>query len=111
MEPTPPWPPQFDGAAIVLFDAMSAISEAAYGVRWAPGTEYRVWMLLTEPRVRWGRVRGHHADVDPALTLIGVLVQQAGIWIIWPPGEYAPHVMTLDDWRVRYATTAGRRIA
>jgi hypothetical protein len=94
-----------------LYDAMSTVSEAAYGLRWAPGTEYGVWMLLTEPRVRWGRARGHHADVAPALTLIEALVRQAGIWIVWPPGERAPMVMALDNWRVRYATTAGRKIA
>ncbi|RPE39695.1 hypothetical protein EDD90_2712 [Streptomyces sp. Ag109_O5-1] len=106
-------PPQCDGAAVVLFEAMSGISEAAYGVRWAPGTEYGVWTLLSVPRVRWGRVRADHADVAPALTLIRALVLQAGQWIVWPTGERAPMVMSLNNWRARYASAApaGRRLA
>jgi hypothetical protein len=96
-----------------LFEAMSGISEAAYGVRWAPGTEYGVWALLTVPRIRWGRVRADHLDVAPALTLIDALVLQAGHWIVWPAGERAPLVMTLDNWRIRYISVAptGRRLA
>jgi hypothetical protein len=39
---------------------------------------------------------------------------QAGIWIIWPAGEFAPRVMSLDNWRARYVSAyapAGRQIA
>jgi hypothetical protein len=92
---------------------MSGISEAAYGLRWAQGTEYGVWTLLVVPRVRWGRVRADHADVSSALVTIRALVVQAGIWIVWPAGEFAPMVMSLDNWRVRYvsAAPAGRRLA
>lgn len=113
MDQSTPRPPQFDGAAAVLFDAMSGISEAAYGVRWAPGTEYGVWMLLTVPRIRWGRIRADHADVTPALVTIRALVLQAGVWIVWPVGDRAPMVMSLDNWRMRYASAApaGRRLA
>jgi hypothetical protein len=107
-------PPQFDGAAFALYEAMSGISEAAYGLRWAKGTEYGVWTLLVVPRTRWGRVRADHADVTSALVTIRALAMQAGIWVIWPAGEFAPRVMSLDNWRVRYvsaAVPAGRRIA
>jgi hypothetical protein len=112
MDQPPPRPPQLDGAGAVLFDVMSGISEAAYGERWHPGTEYGVWTLLTVPRVRWGRVRADHGDITPALVTIRALVLQAGIWIVWPAGERAPIVMTLDNWRIRYATAApaGRRL-
>ncbi|MFD0032575.1 hypothetical protein ACFVJK_30760 [Streptomyces sp. NPDC127172] len=113
MEQSPSRPPHFDGAAALLFEAMSGISEAAYGLRWAPGTEYGVWTLLTVPRMRWGRVRADDPDVAPALTLIHTLVSQAGHWIIWPAGERDPMVMSLDNWRSRYisAAPAGRRLA
>lgn len=108
MEHTPPRPPH-DGAAAVLYEAMQGISEAAHGVRWAPGTEYGVWMLLTEPRTRWGRVRSDDPGISPALTLIHQLVLQAQVWLTWPDGERAPMVMTLDNWRVRYATAVPTR--
>jgi hypothetical protein len=113
VDQSPPRPPQFDGAAALLFDAMSDISEAAHGERWHPRTEYGVWTLLTVPRIRWGRVRADHADVAPALVTIRALVLQAGIWIVWPAGDRNPLVMTLDNWRERYATAspAGRRLA
>jgi len=87
-----------------MFDAMSQISEAAHSVRWAQGTEYGVWMLLVEPRTRWGRVRADEADVASALANIEALARQARIWVIWPDGEAAPREMALDNWRVRYAT-------
>lgn len=104
-------PPQLTGAAAVLFEVMSGISEAAYGVRWQPGTEYGVWTLLTVPRVRWGRVRADHADVAPALTTIEALVMQAGCWVIWPPDQPAPIEMSIDNWRHRYRSAAPARRA
>ncbi|NUR01279.1 MAG: hypothetical protein HOY79_33580 [Streptomyces sp.] len=103
MEHTTPRPPQLTGAAAVMYDAMSQISEAAHGVRWHPGTEYGVWMLLTEPRTRFGNVRADEADVASALTTIDALARQAHLWIIWPTGDCAPREMALDNWRVRYA--------
>lgn len=104
MQPTSERPSQLTGAASVLFDAMSDISEAAYDVRWSPGTEYGVWRLLTVPRTRWGRVRADDADVSAALTTIEALVLQAHIWIVWPKGDRAPIEMDLDNWRVRVQT-------
>jgi hypothetical protein len=85
-----------------LFDAMSGISEAAHGLRWAPGTEYGVWRLLTSPRIRWGRVRANDADVESALINIEALVLQADIWIVWPTDQPAPTVLPVDEWRVRF---------
>ncbi|MFF1284347.1 hypothetical protein ACFVY4_26845 [Streptomyces sp. NPDC058299] len=99
MEQSIPRPPQSDGVAAFLFEALSGISEAAFGVRWAPGTEYGVWMLLTVPRARWGRVRADAPDVAPALATLHVLVWQARVWLTWPDGERAPIVMHLDNWR------------
>lgn len=103
MENDPDRPPHLTGAAAAIFDAMSQISEAAHDVRWMQGTEYGVWMLLTEPRVRWGRVRADDADVAPALATIEALARQAQVWVTWPPVG-APLEMTLDNWRVRYAS-------
>jgi hypothetical protein len=97
-----------------MFDAMSQISEAAHGLRWMAGTEYGVWMLLTEPRTRWGRVRADDADVAPALTTIEALAHQAQIWVTWPPGAAPPMEMALNNWRVRYASnmpTSRRKLA
>ena len=113
MQQPTPQPSHLNGAAAVLFEAMSDVSEAAYGQRWAPGTEYGVWSLLTAPRIRWGRARADHTDVAPPLTLIKALVLQAGLWIIWPAGQPAPIVMTVDNWRARYqaAAPAGRSLA
>ncbi|MEW2302063.1 hypothetical protein AB0958_19155 [Streptomyces sp. NPDC006655] len=103
MDHDPLRPPQLTGAAAVMFDAMSQISEAAHGVRWEQGTEYGVWMLLTTPRTRWGRVRADDADVAPALTTIEALASQAQLWVTWP-ADAQPMEMTLDNWRVRYAS-------
>ncbi|WP_333745493.1 hypothetical protein [Streptomyces sp. IBSBF 2950] len=105
MEKSPRRPPQLTGAAAVLFEAMSGISEAAYDVRWAPGTEYGVWSLLTLPRQRWGRVRADDADVAPALVTIEALVLQAHCWVTWPTGDLAPIEMSLANWRARYQST------
>jgi hypothetical protein len=102
-------PPQLMGAAFVLFEAMSGISEAAYGLRWQPGTEYGVWTLLTVPRVRWGRVRADHPDVASALATIEALVAQAGCWVVWPSDQAAPMEMSIDNWRVRYRSAAPAR--
>lgn len=104
MENDPERPPQLTGAAAAIFDAMTQISEAAHGVRWMQGTEYGVWMLLTEARVRWGRVRADDADVAPALVTIEVLARQSQLWLIWPPDGAQPMEMSLDNWRVRYAS-------
>lgn len=104
MENDPERPPQLTGAAAAIFEAMSQISEAAHGVRWMQGTEYGVWMLLTEPRVRWGRVRADDADVAPALVTIEALARQAQVWVTWVPCGGPPMEMSLDNWRVRYAS-------
>lgn len=106
-------PPQLTGAASALFDAMSAVSEAAYNVRWAPGTEYGVWTLLTVPRSRWGRARADHSDVASALATLRELALQSGLWVIWPTTIAAPLAMSLDHWRVRYlhASPAERSVA
>lgn len=105
-------PPRFDGAAAVMFDAMSAISEAAHDLRWTPGTEYSVWTLLKNPEVTWGRVRPTDADVAPALLTIRTLVMQTHEYVIWPPGLHGPIAVTLTDWLARYrAETAGRTAA
>lgn len=112
MEPAHLRPPHFDGAAAALYAAMSQVSEAAHNVRWAPDTEFGVWLLLTVPCVRWGRARASHSDVAPALALIRALASQSGQWLVWPTGDRFPTVMTLDNWRTyRSATPAGRRPA
>ncbi|MFI5814889.1 hypothetical protein ACIA7S_28520 [Streptomyces sp. NPDC051643] len=92
---------------------MSDISEAAFGLRWMTGTEYGVWMLLTVPRTRWGRVRADDADVAPALVTIEALVLQSHLWLVWPTGDRAPMPMSLDNWRVRFQSTMPpvRRVA
>lgn len=105
MENDPDRPPQLTGVAAVMFDAMSQVSEAAHGVRWAQGTEFGIWMLLTQPRTRWGAVRGDEPDVAPALTTIEALASQAHIWLTWPEGTYGPIEMALDNWRIHYATS------
>ncbi|MHB9862017.1 hypothetical protein [Streptomyces sp. YIM S03343] len=95
--------------AAFMFDTLSGLSEAAYNERWHAGTEYGAWTLLTVPRFRWGRVRADEPDVAPALAILHTLALQAGIWLTWPASERAPIPMTLDNWRVRYATASPTR--
>lgn len=100
-------PPQLTGAAAVLFDAMSHLSEAAHDVRWARDTEYGVWRLLISPGARWGAVRAYHADVRPALVTIEALSRQAGCWVMWPAGSRGPRPVDLRTWWHLYDVAGG----
>ncbi|MEE1838128.1 hypothetical protein [Streptomyces sp. SP17KL33] len=105
MDHPSPRPPQLTGAASVMFDAMSQISEAAFGLRWAQDTEFGVWTLLTDPGACWGCVRADDADVAPALVTVAALVRQTRLWVTWPAGQPGPQETPLANWRARYQST------